>query len=107
MRTPPTACARVAAPRPIRRAQAPGRGGPVVLGDARKRPPSIAYRRAAYADLAADGRPLEGPVFHPAHKWRPCPVTLPGGEPCGCTSSTEPRRLVSSEAENDGTRGRL
>ena len=25
------------------------------------------------------------PMFHPAHKWGPCQVRMPGGDPCGCT----------------------
>jgi hypothetical protein len=28
-----------------------------------------------------------GPMFHPAHRWEPCLVRLPGGEVCGCIST--------------------
>jgi hypothetical protein len=26
-----------------------------------------------------------GPMFHPAHKWTACQVSMPGGGYCGCT----------------------
>ena len=25
------------------------------------------------------------PMFQPQHRWGACDVTMPGGEPCGCT----------------------
>ncbi len=27
----------------------------------------------------------QAPMFHPEHKWQPCPALVPGGEECGCT----------------------
>ena len=29
------------------------------------------------------------PVFHPAHRWGPCEVRMPGGDECGCTAGVQ------------------
>jgi hypothetical protein len=42
------------------------------------------------------------PMVHPAHRWGPCAVELPGGEPCGCTVGVQhPRRRLTSRLDLD------
>jgi hypothetical protein len=37
------------------------------------------------------------PMFHPAHRWGPCQVQLPGQEVCGCTHSERERDRAFTE----------
>jgi hypothetical protein len=29
------------------------------------------------------------PMFHPAHRWGPCEVRMPGGNRCGCMADVQ------------------
>jgi hypothetical protein len=41
-------------------------------------------RCADCRDAVDPYRPSIPPMWHPAHPWGPCIVTLPGGDPCPC-----------------------
>jgi len=42
-----------------------------------------------------------GPMFHPAHRWGPCSVPLPGGDHCPCTAHEQSPTGLSARTQRE------